>query len=145
MRRLMITLAVVGALVLGACNKATSSPPGNATSRLSAASTSTSTLRTGGTVTLAQNAFEPSSITFSAGQALRLIDPAGTGGTHRLCLGAAGRCDPSAQGPEALLSPGLLIKPGDTKDIAFPHAGQYQVTCTISPGMHLSISVLATG
>ncbi len=62
-----------------------------------------------------------------------------------LCLGASGQCDANAQGPDALHGPGLRIVPGDTKEISFPHPGQYQVTCTIHPSMQLTVSVLGTG
>ena len=57
----------------------------------------------------------------------------------------SGSCDPNAQGPDALHSPGLMLVPGDSKAIGFPDAGLYQVTCTIHPSMNLTISVLGTG
>jgi len=99
----------------------------------------------GGTVTLGASSFQQTAISLSAGQALRLVDPAGTGGTHVLCLGTDGQCDASPQGPDALHGPGLRIAPGDTKEISFLSPGQYQVTCTIHPSMNLTISVLGTG
>ena len=99
----------------------------------------------GGTVTLGASSFQQTSISLSAGHALRLVDPAATGGTHMLCLGKDGQCEASPQGPDALHGPGLRIAPGETKEITFPSPGQYQVTCTIHPSMNLTISVLGTG
>jgi len=130
-----LTMALVGLLTLGACDSGadTSSP------------TETANGPVGGTVTLGASSFQQTSISLSAGQTLRLVDPAGTGGTHMLCLGANGQCDATAQGPDALHGPGLQIVPGDTKEISFPHPGQYQITCTLHPSMQLTVSVLGTG
>jgi hypothetical protein len=106
---------------------------------------STATLPLGRTVTLGRSSFLQTSVTFSAGQTLRLVDPADTGGRHLLCWGQNGHCDPNAQGPELLRGPGLLLMPGATQDIAFQRAGQYRLTCIIHPSMNLTISVLGTG
>jgi plastocyanin len=136
MPRLALALVLMGGLVLAAC----SASDGGSTS-----ATSTSGLPVGGTVTLGSGSFAQTRLTISAGQAVRLLDPTQTGGTHRLCLGADGHCDTGAQGPDELHDPGLLLMPGDTKDIGFASAGQYQVTCTIHPSMNLTVSVLGTG
>ena len=48
-------------------------------------STPTGNAPIGSTVTLGQSAFLETTISFSAGQALRLVDPAATGGVHQLC------------------------------------------------------------
>jgi plastocyanin len=39
----------------------------------------------------------------------------------------------------------MEVAPGDTVDIIFPSAGQYQITCTVHPSMNLTVSVLGTG
>jgi plastocyanin len=130
---LIITLA--GALLIPGCSGSTES----------SLSTPTATAPLGSTVTLGQRSFLQSSVSFSAGQALHLVDPAATGGLHQLCLGKDGQCDANAQGPDALRNPGMKVAPGDTVEIIFPAAGQYQVTCTIHPQMNLTVSVLGTG
>jgi plastocyanin len=128
---------LAGAFILSACS-------GGASSSASASSP-TPSLPIGGTVTLSSGAFLQASVTISAGQAVRLVNPADTGGTHHLCLGQNGKCDPAAQGPADLQSPGFQFTPGESRDIGFTHAGQYAVTCTIHPSMKLVISVLGTG
>jgi plastocyanin len=136
-KTLAIALTVAGTLVLASCASAAG---GAAT-----AGTPTPTLAVGGTVTLGQRAFVQTSVTILAGQSLRIVDPADGGGTHRLCVGADGRCDANATYPAELRAPGLMLRPGDTVVVGFPHAGWYQVTCTIHPSMNLTVSVLPTG
>jgi plastocyanin len=108
-------------------------------------STPTGNAPLGSTVTLGQSAFLETTFSFSAGQALRLVDPVATGGVHQLCLGKDGQCDANAQVPDALHGPGMKIAPGNTSDILFPSPGQYQITCTIHPSMNLTSSLLGTG
>jgi plastocyanin len=132
-RRFAIALSLVCVLPMAACGgSADSAPP-------------TPSAPVGATVTLGASSFQQTSISVSAGQTLRLVDPAGTGGTHMLCLGADGQCDANPQGPDALHGPGLRVAPGDTKEVSFPSPGQCQVTCTIHPTMNLTVSVLGTG
>ena len=85
--------------------------------------------------------FIQTSITLSAGQALHIVDPQSTGGTHILCLGQHGACDSNPTGPSELHGPGLPISPGTTKDITFSAAGTYHITCTIHPSMNLTVTV----
>jgi hypothetical protein len=76
-RRFAIALSLVCMLPLVACGGgADTAPP-------------TPSAPVGGTVTLGASSFQQTSISVSAGQALRLVDAAATGGTHMLCLGAA--------------------------------------------------------
>jgi len=145
---LLVLLAVFSPAILGACS---TGGPGPAPTQAQT-STTTSTVAsptsigpTGATVTLGRSAFSTSAVSLSAGQLVRIVDPSTNGGTHILCLGANGQCDASAQGPDSLLGPGLSLHPGDTKEIVFPTAGMYDVTCTIHPNMHLTISVLGGG
>ncbi len=130
---------LAGAFILSACHGGASTPPS------ASRSSPTPGLPIGGTVTLGSGSFLQTSVTISAGQAVRLVDPVDTGGTHHLCLGQSGHCDPNAQGPKDLQSPGLQFTPGENRDIGFTRAGQYPVTCTIHPSMKLIISVLGTG
>jgi hypothetical protein len=85
--------------------------------------------------------FVQTSITLSTGQALHIVDPQSTGGTHMLCLGQQGACDANPSGPSELHGPGLPINPGTTKDITFSAAGTYHITCTIHPSMNLTVTV----
>ena len=135
MRSWALIFILAGAMVFVGCGGTTKNP----------SSTPTGNAPIGSTVTLGQSAFLETTISFSAGQVLRLVDPTATGGVHQLCLGKDGQCDASAQGPDELHSPGIKITPGNTTDILFLSPGQYQITCTIHPSMNLTISVLGTG
>ena len=135
MRSLPLVVLIVLAIAVTACGGAANAPT----------PTSTSGAPVGGTVTLGQRSFVEASITITTGQALRIVDPADTGGNHMLCLGKDGQCDSGAQGPDALRSPGEAFHPGDSKAIPFLSAGQYQITCTIHPRMSLVVSVLGAG
>ncbi len=90
---------------------------------------------------LGPSSFVQTSIALSTGQALHLVDPQSTGGTHNLCLGQHGQCDANTTGPSELHSPGMMISPGTTKDITFSAAGTYHITCTIHPSMNLTVTV----
>jgi plastocyanin len=86
--------------------------------------------------------FSTSSITVKVGQAVHFTDPAGTGGTHTICLGTDGTCDKGAKGPQALQSPGFTINAGDAaKDVTFDTPGTYKITCSIHPSMNLTVTV----
>lgn len=135
MRSWALIFILTGALLIAGCNGSTENTP----------STPIATAPLGSTVTLGQSSFLKTSVSFSAGKALRLVDPTTSGGLHQLCLGKDGQCDVNAQGPDALHSPGMKIAPGDTTDVIFSSAGQYQITCTIHPRMNLTVSVLGTG
>ena len=143
---LFVLFIMLSAVVLGACSTGGPAPAATqaqtTTTTEAAASPTEAGLPVGASVELGPSAFAQTTVTLSAGQALRVVDPSATGGTHILCLGTAGQCDASAQGPDSLLAPGLSLHPGDTKEIAFPSAGTYAVTCTIHPSMRLTITVL---
>jgi plastocyanin len=145
---LVALLVLLLPVVVGACSGGGSGPAtitGQSTSTSAAESPTADVLPAGATVMLGSSAFAQTTVTLSAGQSLRFVDPSTTGGTHVICLGMTGQCDASAQGPDSLLAPGLSLHPGDTKVIAFPHAGTYDVTCTVHPSMQLTISVLGVG
>lgn len=92
-------------------------------------------------VDLGAASFEQTSVTLNSGQALHIVDPQASGGTHNLCLGQNGNCDSTMSGPSELQRPGMMINAGDTKDITFSAAGTYHVTCTIHPNMNLTVTV----
>jgi len=86
--------------------------------------------------------FSATSITIKVGQAVHFTDPAGTGGTHTICLGDNGTCDAGAKGPQALQGPGFTINSGDpAKAVTFETPGTYKVTCSIHPAMNLTVIV----
>jgi plastocyanin len=93
-------------------------------------------------VSMVAGDFSTTTITIKAGEAVHFTDPAGTGGTHTICLGTEGNCDVSAQGPGALQSPGFTINAGDpAKDVTFATVGTYKITCSIHPAMNLTVVV----
>ena len=84
--------------------------------------------------------FEQTAITLKAGATLHLADEQ-SGTTHLLCLGTDGQCDPSAPGPKQLHDTPLQVDPGQSVDILFDTPGTYDITCTIHPGMQLTVTV----
>lgn len=86
-------------------------------------------------------AFQQSSITIKAGEAIHFVDPA-SGGTHVICVGKDVNCVPQTGAPDALnTADGLTFNTGDVRDIVFPTAGTYVVICTIHPGMQVTVNV----
>jgi plastocyanin len=85
--------------------------------------------------------FTQTSITLSSGQALHMVDPQDTGGTHNLCIGQNGTCDANSNGPSDLAKPGMMFSPGTTKDVTFSAAGTFHITCTIHPSMNVTVTV----
>jgi plastocyanin len=86
-------------------------------------------------------AFQQSSISIKAGEAVHFVDPA-SGGTHVICVGEGVKCI-SQQGAPADLNTadGMMFNTGDTRDIVFPTAGTYHVVCIIHPGMEVTVTV----
>lgn len=147
MRQFILAVLVASALILVACSGSEGETSGSTRANRSGSSSSGSSPAavSGVTIALGQTAFAQGSVTLSAGQTLDIVDPSESGGAHKLCFGDNGQCDQAAQGPSELLAPGLMFTPGASKVIAFPHAGSYQITCTIHPSMRLTIDVIATG
>jgi len=88
-------------------------------------------------------AFEQSSVTIKAGQAVHFVDP-NTGGVHIICVGQGTECVPQTGAPAELnTAQGLQVQAGDTRDIVFPTAGTYTVVCIIHPGMQVVVTVTA--
>jgi hypothetical protein len=102
MRSWALILIAAGAMLFAGCSGSTENP----------SPTSTATAPLGNTMTLGQRSFLETSVSLSAGQALRLVDPAATGGLHQLCLGKDGQCDANTQGPDALHDPGMKSRAG---------------------------------
>lgn len=121
--RLFVLIAAFAALGLAGCG--TSSGGGGGSNE----------------VDFGPSSFTQTSVTIQAGQAVHFVDSASSGGTHNLCIGSSGQCDTSGKGPAALHNPGMMISPGDTKDVTFDTAGTFTVTCTIHPSMLLTVTV----
>lgn len=86
-------------------------------------------------------AFQQSSVSIKAGQAVHFVDPA-SGGTHVICVGEGVKCVPQSGAPADLnTADGLTFNTGDSRDIVFPTAGTYNVICIIHPGMEITITV----
>jgi plastocyanin len=101
------------------------------------------TTTSGNTVTLDASSFAQSSITISAGQAVTFEDPS-SGVVHILCLGQHQTCNGSIKdGPPELSNPNspITFNAGDTKSYTFPTKGNFDVTCTVHPGMDMVVHV----
>ncbi len=86
-------------------------------------------------------AFQQTSVSIKAGQAVHFVDPA-SGGTHIICVGEGVKCVAQAGAPADLnTADGMTFQTGDSKDIVFPTAGTYHVVCIIHPGMEVVITV----
>lgn len=99
------------------------------------------TSRAANEVDMGVAAFEQSSVTIKAGQAVHFVDPH-TGGIHIICVGQGVTCAPQDGAPAELnTSQGMTFNQGDTRDIVFPTAGTYTVVCIIHPGMQVTVTV----
>ncbi len=87
--------------------------------------------------------FEQAKVTINAGQSVRFVDSAQSGGLHVLCIGQGLSCIPKAGAPAELnTASGITFSAGDPpRDIVFPNAGTYQIVCTIHPNMVLTVVV----
>ncbi|MGH2518083.1 MAG: cupredoxin domain-containing protein [Ktedonobacterales bacterium] len=124
----ILPLALIVALALIGCGKT----PGGG---------QTSTTAVPGTVGMNPTNFVIHTVTIKAGTAVHFDDTVGGGGTHIICLGKDQQCDTSAQGPQAVMGAGFTIQPGQTKDVVFPTAGTYQITCSVHQNMNLTVTV----
>jgi plastocyanin len=86
-------------------------------------------------------AFQQTSVSIKAGQAVHFVDPA-SGGTHIICVGEGVKCVPQSGAPADLnTDEGVTFQTGDSKDIVFPTVGTYHVVCIIHPGMEVVVTV----
>lgn len=99
------------------------------------------TTTTPGAVGMDATNFVVHTVTIKAGQSVHFDDTVNGGGTHIICLGKDQQCDSSAQGPSDVTGQGFTINPGQTKDVTFPTAGTYQITCTLHQNMNLTVTV----
>jgi plastocyanin len=125
----IVGILIVG-FVLAACGK-----PVGAGSTTAAACT--------GQVEMATSTFVQSSCTVKAGDAVKFVDPSGTGNLHILCFGQHQQCTPNPDGPAELnVSGGVTFNAGDPpKSFTFTKPGTYHVTCTIHPAMDMVVTV----
>ena len=85
--------------------------------------------------------FVNTAVTIKAGGTVHFDDPSDSGGVHIICSGANGQCDNSTSAPKDLQATGFQINAGQTKDVTFPTAGTYKITCSIHPDMNLTVTV----
>jgi plastocyanin len=128
-RSLALAVALIGALTLAACGSAPSNGPTG-----SAAATINLSLA---------NFAGNTNVTIHAGQSVAFVDPSSGGGTHNLVTGTGGQYSAEAGAPAEFTSSGIPFNPGDTKDITFPTAGIYHITCTIHFYMSATVTVTA--
>jgi plastocyanin len=121
MRGTIAVLVVLPLLALAACGQGAAAP---------------------NEVSMTGSDFSPTNVTITAGQAVHFTDPPGVGAMHIVCLGADGKCDPAAQGPQELKLAGFTINVGDPpRDVTFTTPGTYQINCTLHPSMNLTVTV----
>lgn len=85
--------------------------------------------------------FVNQSVTVQAGKPVKFsVYP--DGATHILVMGTNGLWKDTPNSPKELnSSQGITIQPGEKRDIIFPTAGIYTVTCTIHQSMLLTVTV----
>jgi plastocyanin len=141
-----LLLALLLTLATAACG-APVAPTASVAPTTSGAPTATAVPSTpsavvGAQVQLAGASFVADTAALAAGQAVRFVDPASTGGPHMLCLGHNQICDTSATGPSMLQGAGFRIQAGDPpRIVVFSTAGVYHITCSLHPLMNLTVTV----
>ena len=126
---LLLPLLLVLALGVAACGKSAGNGNNPGTSTPS------------NQVTMDATDFVNNAVTIKAGQSVHFDDPGDSGGTHIICSGLNGQCDNSSSAPKDLQGSGFTINAGQTKDVTFPTAGTYKITCSIHPDMNLTVTV----
>jgi hypothetical protein len=86
------------------------------------------------------NGFSPQNLEIPEGQPVHFVNRSSTI-TQVLCLGTNNRCDPYAELPRGLKSPGIRIAPGQAKDVVFDFYGTFHVTSLMGTGMNLTVTV----
>jgi plastocyanin len=138
MKKLILTAVAAALLVLAGCGAVGNTAQGKPGGGGGGAAAGTAT------VTMSDINFVPNngSVTIKAGQAVKFVDPAGTGGLHYLLTGTKGTLTPMTGAPAVLSTPaGMTINAGDTKSITFANAGTFMITCTIHPYMEVTVVV----
>jgi len=91
-------------------------------------------------VDMMSNGFSPQTLEITEGQTIHFVNHSSTV-TQVLCLGTNNRCDPYAELPRGLKSPGIRIAPGQAKDVVFDFYGTFHVTSLMGSGMNLTVTV----
>ena len=86
------------------------------------------------------NGFSPQNLEIPEGQTVHFVNRSSTV-TQVLCLGTNNHCDPYAELPRGLKSPGIRIAPGQAKDVVFDFYGTFHVTSLMGSGMNLTVTV----
>ena len=86
------------------------------------------------------NGFSPQNLEIPEGQTVHFVNRSTTI-TQVLCLGTNNHCDPYAELPRGLKSPGIRIAPGQAKDVVFDFYGTFHVTSLMGSGMNLTVTV----
>lgn len=94
----------------------------------------------GNTVSMTATNFTIHEITLHKGDTLHFDDPS-SGGFHTICLGNDMQCDANEAGPSELKAPGFNVTAGQSKDVVFPDAGTFKITCSVHPNMNLTVTV----
>ena len=91
-------------------------------------------------VDVMSNGFSPQKLEITEGQTIHFVNPSSTI-TQVVCLGMNNRCDPYAELPRGLKSPGIRLAPGQAKDVVFDFYGTFHVTSMMGSGMNLTVTV----
>jgi plastocyanin len=152
MRKLALVFMLLCACALAACggSAAASTPTDTPLPPAPTATTAPAPTATGSAsaaaaiIGMGLQSFQNGNVTIKAGQAVTFNDPSDTGNVHLLVTGSNGQFSAEAGAPsEFASSTGVTFSPGESKDIVFPTAGTYKITCTIHPGMEATVTVTA--
>ena len=84
--------------------------------------------------------FSPQSLEITEGQSIHFVNNSSTV-TQVICLGTNNHCDPNAELPRGLKSPGIRLEPGQAEDVLFDFYGTFHVTGLMGSGMNLTVTV----
>ena len=91
-------------------------------------------------VDVMSNGFSTNKLEIPEGQTVHFVNRSSTI-TEVICLGTNNHCDPYAALPRGLKSPGIIIAPGQAKDVVFDFYGTFHVTSLMGSGMNLTVTV----
>ena len=86
------------------------------------------------------NGFSPQNLEITEGQTIHFVNISSSK-TQVLCLGINNHCDPNAELPRGLKSPGIRLAPGQAKDVVFDFYGTFHVTSIMGSGINLTVTV----
>lgn len=123
MRTISLAIVTVAMLVITACGAVKNSASGPAT------------------VTMTGDSFATSALTIAAGTTVTFTTQM-TGATHFVTTGENGVHADEAGAPTSLASAtGQEVDPGQSAAVTFTTPGTYHLTCTVHPGMTMTITV----